>query len=138
MRKIIFILITVLFFFSCKKENAKEENHVQNEMTDSTTPVVVLNSPIENSVFHNGDTLFISGSVSDNELHGGTVILKNDTSSLVYLNQYHNVHGLSTATINFFYVVNGITQNESVKLTASYEDHTPNYSVQTIQLYFQP
>lgn len=139
MRRIFFISLISIYFISCKKENAEEDTHSHETPTaDTTIPVINLNSPIENSIFHNGDTVFISGTVTDNEMHSGTILLKNDTTSFEYMNQYHNVHGLSSAVINFYYVVSGISQNESVTLTLSYEDHAPNYGTALRHLLFLP
>jgi hypothetical protein len=132
-----FLILGLVVFSSCDKE--ADHDHGNNTNTsDTTPPVVTINSPVESMVYHNGDTVFITGSVSDLELHGGTILLKNDTSLNEYLNQYHNVHQLTNANISFQYIVTGITQNEAVTLTATYEDHTPNYSTITRHLIFMP
>lgn len=135
MKTLINLLVVVLLFSSCKKE---EDDHNHGDTDDTTFPVVTLNSPIQSSAYSNGDTVFITGSVTDNELHGGTIILKNDTSLVEYFNQYHATHQMTSATINYFYVVSGITQNEAVTLMVTYEDHVPNVTTVTRNLIFMP
>lgn len=133
--KIQLFLLGIALISSCKKEHDHDHNHDTN---DTSSPVVTVNSPTDSTVYHNGDTVFISGSVTDNDLHGGTILLKNDTSAVEYLNQYHNVHQLTSANFSYQYILNGITQTEAVTLTVSYEDHIPNTNTVTRHLVFMP
>ncbi len=126
-------LVCLVLIYSCKREP-----DLPIEEDDTTFPVVDILAPIESSIYQNGDTVFITGSVTDNELHSGTLLLKNDTTAVEYMNEYHNVHELSSASISYFYVVSGIIQNEAVTFTATYEDHFPNTTAITRHLVFQP
>lgn len=115
--------------------NDHDHNH---ETGDTTSPVIDLISPYDSAVYHNGDTVFISGNVSDNDLHTGTLLIKNDTTAFEYFNQLHEIHIGETATIEYMYIVSGITQNEMVTLSASYSDHTGNPALLSRKLVFMP
>lgn len=133
-----FLLLTVftLIFSSCKRE--EDEDHHHHDTTDTSAPVISLNTPADSSVYQNGDTVFISGMVTDEEMHAGTIIIKDDTTLTEYFNQSHYVHDLTSAQINYIYIVNGITQNRAATLTVRYEDHAPNVGIATRRLIFIP
>lgn len=136
MKKVFIILSCFIFVYaSCKKEEDHDHHH---DTDDSTIPVVTLTSPIENATYHNGDTVFITGSVTDNELHAGTIIIRDDTTLTDYFSQIHNVHQQSSVAINFQYIVSGITTNRAVTLSVTYEDHKPNVGTATRKLIFVP
>ena len=126
-----FFLIAVLFIFSCKKE--KVEDQTPTETADTTIPVITLNSPTASSVYHNGDTLFITGTVTDNDLHDATLEIKDDTTAQVYFSASPYVHGLNTATINYSWIVN-VTHNASATLTVNYSDHAPNVGLKLVNV----
>lgn len=133
MIKVFSLLSITCFLYACDRE----PDHV-HDTTDSSAPNLTLDSPADSSVYHNGDTVFITGNITDNELHGGTIILKNDTTAFEYLNQYHNVHQLTSANFSYQYILSGFTQSEAVTLTVSYEDHRPNTTTLVRHLVFMP
>lgn len=123
MLKCIRIFLLIAVFATCKKDKQPEPAAVP--VDDLTTPVITLSSPADSSIYHNGDTIFMSGSVTDNDLHAGIIEIKDDTTSSVYYSTAPYVHGLHTAVINFYWVVN-VSQNSKATLTVSYTDHYPN------------
>jgi len=133
--------ILIIFFFvplliiSCEKDKAGLDEHHHEE--DTTFPVVNLTSPSDSTIYNSGDTVFITGYVTDEDLHEGEITIIDDTSAFLYFTENPYVHGQDTAQINYFYVVN-VTQNRVVTLTVSYEDHTPHVSTVTRKLFFQP
>jgi hypothetical protein len=133
---LLYIVSVLIIFTSCEKE---EDHHDHDhDEGDTTAPVIDLTSPSDSSVFHNGDTVFISGTVSDNGLHTGTILIKNDTTAFEYFNQLHEIHIGETAIIEYMYIVSGITQNEMATFTASYSDHTGNPAVLSRKMVFMP
>jgi hypothetical protein len=135
MNKIIIGLLLTTVLFACKKE---EDHHHHDDEVDTTTPVVTINSPSDSMVYHNGDTVHMTGTVTDNDLHNGVIKIIDDTTAFEYYAYYHYVHETSSATINFDYIVTGVTQNSAVTLKYTYDDHAANVAVVTRKLIFMP
>jgi hypothetical protein len=135
-KNLLFIFLVTTFFFACKKEEDHDHNH--DETTDTTYPVVTIDSPVENEMFHNGDTVHMIGLVTDNELHNGVIKIIDDTTAFEYYSYYHYVHETSSSVIDFDYVVTGVTQNSAVTITFTYDDHAEHVTVVTRKLMFMP
>lgn len=135
MKKIIWGLLAASVLFACKKE---EDHHHHDDTTDTTTPVVTITSPADSMIYHNGDTVHMNGTVSDNELHHGEIKIIDDTTAFEYYGYYHYVHETTSAVINFDYIVTGVTQNSAVTLSYTYDDHTANTAVVRRKLIFMP
>lgn len=134
MKNIILGLLAASILFACNKD---EEEHHHDE-TDTTTPVVTITAPDDSTVYHNGDTVRMRGTVTDNELHNGVIKIIDDTTAFEYYAYYHYVHETSSATINFDYIVTGVTQNSAVTLSYTYDDHAANVNVVRRKLIFMP
>lgn len=77
MNKLFFIIPLIITGFSCSKSNNRE--------TDRVLPVVTISAPLNNQVFTAGQTVNITGTLSDNqqlaEVH--VHISNNNTGSLL-------------------------------------------------------
>lgn len=136
MKRVFIILSSFVFVYaSCKKEDDHDHDHGTE---DTTYPVVTVNTPADSSVYHNGDTVFIDALASDNSLHQGTVLIKDDTTAALYYDQYPYIHDLTSAQISYQYVVSGITQNSAATLSFNIEDHASHSTVVTRRLIFMP
>jgi hypothetical protein len=132
-----FLFIAFLFsIYACKK--AKDPAPPQPPPADTTVPVITLSSPANASVYHNGDTLKITGVVTDNDLHSGSIEIKDDTTAVVYFTASPYVHGLTSANINYSWIVTGITQNAAATITLQFNDHHPNVGVKQVHVILQP
>jgi hypothetical protein len=136
MKNIILGLLAASVLFACKKE--EDHHHHDDDTTDTTTPVVTITSPNDSNVYHNGDTVHMTGTVTDNDLHNGVIKIMDDTTAFEYYGYYHYVHETSSAVINFDYIVTGVTQNSAVTLTYTYDDHAANTKVVNRKFIFMP
>ncbi len=136
MNKIILGLLLTTVLFACKKEE-DHQDHDDDEV-DTTTPVVTINSPSDSMVYHNGDTVHMTGTVTDNDLHNGEIKIIDDTTTFEYYGYSHYVHETSSAVINFDYIVTGVTQNSAVTLSYTYDDHVANSAAVRRKLIFMP
>ena len=89
--KVAFILSAMLIHFSCSKtsggSSGDDSNHIPLDINDATLPVIVIDKPIANQVFVNGDNIIIQGKVTDNSLYRGTIKIINDLNNAkVYSN----------------------------------------------------
>ena len=135
MKNIILGLLAASVLFACKKEEDHDHHH---DETDTTIPVVTISTPNDSTVYHNGDTVHMTGNVTDNDLHNGVIKIIDDTTAFEYYAYYHYVHETSSAVINFDYIVTGVTQNSAVTLTYTYDDHAANTKVVNRKLIFMP
>lgn len=135
---IFFIFSLLVIFSSCNKDEETSDHNLHHSDDDTSLPVIVLYSPSDSSVYHNGDTVYISGTVSDNDLDTGIILIKNDTTAFEYFNQLHEIHTGGTATIEYMYIVSGISKNEMITFSVLYSDHTGNPSVLSRKLVFMP
>ena len=79
MNKLILALLLTTVLFACKKEE-DHHDHDHDEV-DTTTPVITINSPSDSLVYHNGDTVHMTGTITDNELHNGEIKIIDDTTA---------------------------------------------------------
>lgn len=136
MNKLILALLLTTVLFACKKEE-DHHDHDHDEV-DTTTPVITINSPSDSLVYHNGDTVHMTGTITDNELHNGEIKIIDDTTAFEYYAYYHYIHDNTSAVINFDYIVSGVTQNSAATLTYRYDDHSDNIALVTRKLIFLP
>ena len=136
MNKLFIVLLLTTVLFACKKEE-DHHDHDHDEV-DTTTPVVTINSPSDSMVYHNGDTVRMTGTVTDNDLHNGEIKIIDDTTAFEYYSYSQYVHETSSAVINFDYIVTGVTQNSAVTLSYTYDDHVGNSAVVRRKLIFMP
>lgn len=92
MNKLFFIIPLIITGFSCSKSNNRE--------TDRVLPVVTISAPLNNQVFTAGQTVNITGTLSDNqqlaEVH--VHISNNTTGSLLV--DIHRYPVSATYTLN--------------------------------------
>jgi hypothetical protein len=132
--KTIHITVVLVLLAACKKDKVEEP---EDNTPDPTSPTVTLSSPVENAVYFNTDTVFISGTVADNDLHSGVVEIKDDTTGQVYFTASPYVHGFTSAPIQYSYIVN-VVKDSKVTLTVTYEDHGPNIGQKIVHMTFKP
>lgn len=138
MNKLILVLLLTTVLFACKKEEDHHDHDHSHDEVDTTTPVVTINSPSDSLVYHNGDTVHMIGTISDNDLHNGEIKIMDDTTAFEYYGYYHHIHETTSAVINFDYIVSGVTQNSAATLTYMYNDHADNMALVTRKLIFVP
>lgn len=109
----------LLMLAACEKEPHHHDD------TDTAAPALSINSPSQMQVFNQGDTLYIKGSLSDASLHELSITLRDDKDSSLLFSATPVVHGLSTYTLNSFWVCNVKDHtNATLRLTA--HDHSEN------------
>ncbi len=109
-----------LIAFACtKKEN------------DTTAPVITIASPTENQMFNAGDSVTVSFTVTDEDLHGYSfAIIKTATSDTI-VDADIDTH--ANASVNeIFELVDAATQ---YKLVVGAEDHTGNTSTKSVNFH---
>jgi hypothetical protein len=118
---IAFVLVFALFFTSCK---------------DKEAPVITLQTPTDNQVFHSGDYIKIKGTLTDKELHEMSMVITVNGSSQQVFTRTPTVHDLKSYDINdsAMFVV---SQPVSYLLTVTASDHQDHTTVKTVHFTVQ-
>lgn len=128
MKKTLYFLpfLTLLALASCK-----------HEAIDNLPPVANITQPLNMSTYHNGDTLFVQGTVSDNDdLHEMYVGLHTPSDTL--FSATPDVHGLSSYTLDSLWVVTGISANTNAVFQLIVADHNENVDTTNLYLTLMP
>ena len=108
-----------IFIFSCK--------HVY------TDPTVTITEVVNGGTYHNNDTVHMNITMSDlDKLHEGYLYLKSDTDTFFAYQPY--VHGLSSYTLDTFWVVNGIVKLTGVDAFVTGVAHNHQEGITTIDI----
>lgn len=116
-----FLLLSAIMLLAIAACDKDKDDHEK----DTTVPVISLTSPKDSSRFNFGDTLWIKGTITDNEIHESVISLFNDTTAAVMFSYAPNVHNLKTYTIDTFWkvAVNDVTK---ATLRVQAKDHSGN------------
>lgn len=118
---LITIAATMISISACKKHDE-----------DKNAPTIVITSPTGNQTFENGDTVFLKGTATDEELHELllTVNVSNDTMNL--FRSMPKVHEMEKYEFNEFFVVSKIKDSTYVTFKATASDHHDHSTAQQV------
>jgi hypothetical protein len=87
MNKLVLFAVALITAFGCTKEKIVEVPGPAEPKT-----IITIDQPVVGSGYHNGDTLFIKGSISAPEnVHGYTISIRNkETDVEVYFTHIHD------------------------------------------------
>lgn len=122
------VVLSALLFMGLSSCDEKHENE-----TDNTVPIFTIAAPLSGSQYNNGDTVWIKGLLTDNELHEMSIdiIRQKDSSSLYH--EIISVHDLSSYTIKSYWKSN-VTDTTQAVVVLKAEDHKPNYAEMRIPI----
>jgi len=125
-----FLVTIIIFAAACSKGSTAADDPHTNDFSDTTTPVVEINKPLDNQVFISGDTLKIEGKVTDNSLYRGSIRITNDATGAMVQEQLYEIHGLLlyNFAVNYKTIVPAVT---NYTVTVKYEDHGLNEGSKT-------
>jgi len=130
--KMKFLAITAFALFvtfsACKK----------TEGVVDTSPKVTILTPTEGQNFATGDTIYFTGTASDNEdLHEGKleILLASNDSILASKNEY--VHAVKSYDFDGRFFI-PVASTIDAKARATYEDHDGNITVSEVRIVLKP
>ena len=107
------------------------------DFNDTSTPVVDIYTPGANQVFLSGDTIKITGRVTDNGLYQGYVKITDDATSSVIKEQRYEIHGFQL----YNFAVNhktAVTVASDYTVTVQFEDHGLNAGSKIVKVKVNP
>lgn len=132
--------MTPFVLTSCSKgTGAAEEEGVHTPTpTDTARPVVSISSPAANQVFVSGNTINISGNVSDDYgLYQGYIRIVNDANGLEIVKQPYIIHGIKSYNYNFSHTP-AVSTTVDYTVTVSFEDHGYNVASKSVKIKVNP
>ncbi len=136
------LMLTIL---SCSKGgddsggsgNGGNDPHVYNP-TDVAAPLITINSPLANQVFSSGNTINISGNVSDDlGLYRGQIRIIDNENGVEMKQQTYEIHGLKSYNFSLNYVPN-VSSAKTYTLAVFFEDHGYNPGNKSVQVTVNP
>ena len=139
------VLITVIVvmmwtaFTACSKSGAPDPSggpHII-DFTDNTVPVVDIYTPTDNQLFSTGDTIKITGRVTDNGLYQGFVRITNDANSAILREQLYEIHGFQFYNFSLNNKTS-VSVASDYTITVRFEDHGLNAGIKTVKVKVNP
>lgn len=137
------IILGAGLMFSCSKSGSGgnggtvDGTHVFNP-SDITPPVLVINSPVANEIFLNGNSIVVTGKITDTQgLYQGSIRVVNDANGALLKEQLYEIHGVLSYNFNSAYVVNTVTAG-IYTVTVSFNDHGLNTVTQSVKVQVGP
>jgi hypothetical protein len=139
------VLISVIMvmiwtaFTACSKSGTPDPSpgpHII-DYTDNTVPVVDIYTPGDNQLFSTGDTIKITGRVTDNGLYQGFVRITNDANSAILREQLYEIHGFQSYNFSLNYKTSVLVASDYT-ITVQFEDHGLNVGGKTVKVKVNP
>lgn len=111
--------------------------HVNNP-TDTTAPVLDINTPIANQVFTNGNTISVTGKIADDlGLFEGSIRITNDANGDLLKQQLYEIHGILSYNFNITYTT-AVTAISNYTVTVTFNDHGLNATTKSVKVKVNP
>ncbi len=144
MRKgLLLLLVTMsVLVYSCSRGGSPVDDgngnpHVENP-SDTTPPVITISTPTESQTFTSGNTIQMTGRISDDlGLYKGTVKLVNDANGLVLKEQAYEIHGLLAYNFSLAHTA-VVSAASNYTVTVSFEDHGLNTVTRSVKIKVNP
>jgi hypothetical protein len=108
------------------------------DLNDTIPPALDIYTPTANQVFTNGNTIGITGKVTDNGgLYRGTIKITNDATGAVVKEQLYEIHGFQSYNFNISHTTS-VTTASDYTVTVSFEDHGYNTTTKSVKVKINP
>ncbi|MBL0336692.1 MAG: hypothetical protein IPP73_15630 [Chitinophagaceae bacterium] len=140
-RQIIYFCLLALLLPACSKSgsggNGNNDPHEIN-YNDVTAPVVEINSPVAGELFLSGNSIVVTGKITDTQgLYRGHIKVTSDANGAVLKDQAYDIHGLLLYNYNLSYLVNTATAG-TYTVSVAFEDHGLNMTTKTVKVSVGP
>lgn len=134
------VSLTAVALLSCSKGGSGTDdpgNHINNP-NDIVPPVITVNSPVPDQVYNSGNTISISGRVTDDlGLYRGAIRIINDATGATVKEQLYEIHGLPAYDFNVNHVAT-VTGVSNYTVSVWFEDHGYNSVTKTVKIKVNP
>jgi hypothetical protein len=147
MKGITGILFSLLLItaFACSKGGTNEQQggnggNIGHDsgILDTIAPVLVVNTPTENQEFISGNSIAVSGNISDDlGLYQGSIRITNDATGAVLKEQLYEVHYILSYNFNVPYTPT-VSAVSNYTVTVSFMDHGFNVATKSVKIKVNP
>jgi len=136
---LIIFFCAIIAFASCSKGGSTPDDNDLHVLGtgDTTAPLVILNTPLNNQVFTNGDIIKVDGKVTDNSLYRGSIRIIDDANGAIIKEQLYEIHGLESYNFTVEYK-STVTTVANYTVTIRFEDHGLNAGVSSVKVKVNP
>ena len=137
---LIIFFSSMIAFAGCSKGGSSLDDndwHISTDGGDTTIPLVIINTPLDNQVFTNGDIIKVDGKVTDNSLYRGSIKITDDASGAVIKEQLYEIHGLESYNFSIEYKTS-VTAVANYKVIVQFEDHGLNANTKSVKVKVNP
>lgn len=136
-----YIILFSLLLPACSKSGSggsgNTDTHVFNP-NDVTAPVIEINSPVAGELFLSGNSIVVTGKITDTQgLYRGHIKITNDANGAVLKDQAYDIHGLLVYNYNLSYLVSATTAG-TYTVSVAFEDHGLNMTTRTVKVSVGP
>ena len=126
----------LLILFSCSRGGSGDTNSGGGDgighdptVSDTTAPVLQIYTPVENQVFVNGNTINITGKITDDlGLYQGVIRITDDANGSILKEQRYEIHYVLAYNFNISYTTFNVSSPADYTVTVSFEDHGLNFA----------
>lgn len=119
MKRIILSVMILSIIASCKKES------------DSVNPIVTITAPTSGSMFGIGDSILITFTATDADMHGYNLQVLNTTDSTIVFEAEAHTHG----NVSYSQKFKSPDVATNMELIVTGEDHNGNTTTQTVHFH---
>ncbi len=140
MKAILVLSLISVVNFSCSKGGSGTDdpgNHINNP-NDIIPPVLTVTSPVPDQVFNSGNTINISGRITDDlGLYRGSIKIIQDATGATVKEQLYEIHGLPAYDFNVNHVIT-VSATTDYTVIVWFEDHGYNAATKTVKIKVSP
>jgi len=129
---------------SCSKGGSTSDNGgsvIHNNNTppvDTVAPVLDIFTPSANQVFTSGNTINVTGRITDDlGLYRGSIRISNDANGSILKEQLYEIHYQLLYNFNISYTPN-VTVPSNYTVTVFFEDHGLNSATKSVKIQVNP
>ncbi len=106
--------------------------------TDNVVPVLDIYTPGPNQIFSNGNTINITGKISDDlGLYNGSIRITNDANGELVKQQLYEIHGVLSYNYNITHTAS-VTVVSDYTVSITFQDHGLNSVTKTVKIKVNP
>ncbi len=140
---LLFLITGVIFAVACSKGGSSSNDngggfHPAPAPIDTVAPVLNINTPTSNQVFTSGNTISITGRITDDlGLFLGSIRVTDDATGTTLKLQQYEIHYVLLYDFNVSYTTN-VTTASDYTVTVSFMDHGYNTTTKSVKVKVNP
>jgi hypothetical protein len=136
------LCVIVAFAVACSKGGSSYSDsgggHPTPSPIDTTPPTLVINTPASNQVFTSGNTINITGRITDDlGLFQGSIRITNDANGALLKEQLYEIHYVLAYDFSISYTTN-VTMPSDYTVTVFFQDHGYNTATKSVKVKVNP